>query len=112
MDEYDLPRLPVHGQSPDGGKSEDEASCSPTVYVSNEESALLKAMAELRDRAVEIRRLMKTASQDDRRQLEGELEAMRRERQDLPRRRERAFVRKMVMLGHLPPSALDENRNP
>ena len=112
MKEYDLTRLPVHGQSSDRGESEDEPSCSPSVYVSNEESALMKAIVELRDRAVEIRRLMNADQGDEHRHLEAELEALRRERLDLTRRRERAFVRKMVMLGHLPPSALDENRDP
>jgi hypothetical protein len=33
---------------------------------------------------------------------------MRDERAELGRRREAAFVRKMVMLGHLPPSALPD----
>ena len=108
MKEYDLTRLPVHGQSPEGGATEPEASCSPSIYVSNEESALLKAMADLRSRAVEIRQRLNSADDDERRRLEAELEEMRQSCEDLSRRRERAFVRKMVMLGHLPPSALDE----
>jgi len=108
VDEYDLTRLPVHGQSPADGTTEDGPSCSPTAYVSNEESALLKAMADLGNRAVEIRTRLASAGDDERRRLEAELDEMRRTRQELGRRRERAFVRKMVMLGHLPTSALDE----
>ena len=105
MDEHDLTRLPVHGQSAE--EAAEGPSCSPTVYVSNEEAALLKAIAELRDGALEIRRSLASADGDERGRMEAQLEAMRRERQELMRRRERAYVRKMVMLGHLPPDALD-----
>lgn len=108
MDEYDLTRLPVHGQPPDNGTSENGPTCSPTAYVSNEESALLKAMAELRDRALEVRRRLAVAGDDERPRIQAELEGLRRERALLSRRRDRAYVRKMVMLGHLPPRALDE----
>ena len=83
---------------------EDEASCSPKVYVSNEESALLAAMRELRERAVEIRdRLKQDPSDEDRTRLESELAELRAQRSDLAARREQAFKRKMIMLGHLPP---------
>jgi hypothetical protein len=108
MDEYDLSRLPVHGQ-PDGAEPEDdETSCSPKIYVSNEEATLLAALKNLRNRAVELRQRLKTDADCDREQLSNELEELRRQRADLERRRERAYLRKMVMLGHLPPSALDE----
>jgi len=93
--------LPMIGSHP---MDEDEASCSPKVYVSNEESAILAAIRELRERAVEIRdQLKRDPSDDDRTRLEAELAELRAQRSDLAARREQAFKRKMIMLGHLPP---------
>jgi len=108
MEEYDLTRLPVHGQQPGDVQDEEENSCSTKVYVSNEESALLAALRELRERAMKIRSQLETADSTDRDALKAELERLRHQRTDLDQRRQRAFTRKMVMLGHLPPSALDD----
>jgi len=84
--------------------ADDESSCSPKVYVSNEEKMLLDTMRELRDRAVELRRSLKeTDSVDERSRIEKELAELRAQRSDLAIRREQAYRRKMIMLGHLPP---------
>jgi len=105
--EYDLTRLPIHGgQSlPDG---DDAPACSPKIYVSNEEASLLAAMRDLRVRAVTVRDRLTSADPEERVELELELERMRDQRTELAKRREAAFIRKMVMLGHLPPSALED----
>jgi hypothetical protein len=93
--------LPVIGTHP---IDEETAACSPKIYVSNEEKAILSAMRELRDRALELRnRLTEAESEDQRREVEDELEELRTQRADLAQRREQAFKRKMIMLGHLPP---------
>ncbi len=90
--------LPIFDDPPD-----DESSCSPKVYVSNEEKTILDGMRELRDQAVELRsRLKQTESDDERAQLESELADLRSRRSDLAIRREQAYKRKMIMLGHLP----------
>jgi hypothetical protein len=107
MDEYDLSRLPVHGQGDGAASDDDEASCSPKIYVSNEEATLLAALKDLRERAVEIRNRLKTGGEIDRDELADQLEQLRVQRAELEQRRERAYTRKMVMLGHLPPSALE-----
>lgn len=92
--------LPIFDDPPD----DDESSCSPKVYVSNEEKTILDRMRQLRDRAVELRsRLKETDPGDERRQLEAELADLRAQRSDLAIRREQAYKRKMIMLGHLPP---------
>ena len=81
-----------------------ESSCSPKVYVSNEEKMLLDTMRQLRDRAVELRsRLKETDSVDEQSRIEKELAELRAQRSDLAIRREQAYKRKMIMLGHLPP---------
>lgn len=108
MEKYDLPRLPIHGGQSQVPDDDDAPSCSPTIYVSNEEASLLAAMRELRARALEVRDRLKSADLERRAELEAELKRMRDERAELGRRREAAFVRKMVMLGHLPPSALPD----
>lgn len=101
MSEKISTHLPIFNDQPD---ADDEASCSPKIYVSNEEKTILAAMRRLRDRAVELRRrLDESKSPDDRRLIESELAELRAERSDLAIRREQAFKRKMVMLGHLPP---------
>ncbi len=92
--------LPIFDDQP----ADDEAPCSPKIYVSNEEKAILDAMRGLRDKAVDLRRQLKsTESPDDRDRLEAELAELRAQRSDLAIRREQAFKRKMIMLGHLPP---------
>ena len=82
----------------------DEPSCSPKIYVSNEEAALLTGMRELRERSTALRKEMKGADPDKRSGLEAEIERLRAEWKDLSVQREKAFVRKMIMLGHLPPT--------
>ena len=92
--------LPIFDEQPD----DDESSCSSKIYVSNEEMTILAAMRELRDQAVELRKRIKEGvSSDERRRIESELAELRAQRSDLAIRREHAFKRKMIMLGHLPP---------
>jgi hypothetical protein len=93
--------LPVIQTDPDEG----EPSCSPKIYVSNEEAALLTAMRDLRDRSSKLKKEMRNAEPDRRSQLQSEVEEMRAEWKVLSAQREKAFVRKMIMLGHLPPEA-------
>ncbi len=100
MSEKTPPNLPMIGTHP----IEDEGACSTTNYVSLEEKTILDAMRELRDRAVELRKQLKgSESPDEQRRIEAELAELRAERSDLAIRREQAFKRKMIMLGHLPP---------
>jgi outer membrane protein TolC len=92
--------LPIFDDPPES----DEPSCSPKVYVSNEEKAILEAMRGLREQAVELRGRLKNAeTRDDRDRIEAELAELRARRADLAARREQAYRRKMIMLGHLPP---------
>jgi hypothetical protein len=77
--------------------------CSPKIYVSNEEVALLGTMRRLRERSLELRRELKGAKSGDRVRLETELHELREQWRALAGRREEAFRRKMIMLGHLPP---------
>lgn len=101
--------LPVHGKQAAGEASEDEPSCSPKVYVTNEEVALLGAIRRLMERAVTVReRLNNATSAEERTALEAELETLRGQRDELAESREQAYRRKMVMLGHLPPDAMKE----
>jgi hypothetical protein len=81
----------------------DEPSCSPKIYVSNEEASLLAALRELREQSLELRRKMQSAEGEERAALEAELERLRAKRAEVAEDRERAFTRKMIMLGHLPP---------
>lgn len=93
----------------DTDQAEKGAACSPTAYVTNEELAVLAAMRQIRQRGMEIRRELKTTTSDESRaRLEDQLAATREEWSDLNGRREAAYIRKMVMLGHLPPEALDD----
>ena len=93
-------QLPVIGDRSD----EEPPVCSPTNYVSNEEAALFAAMRRLREQSVVLRRDLKDAGPQDRAGLEAELERLRKEWRTLAERRERAYVNKMVALGHLPPN--------
>ena len=99
MDDEDR-HLPVI----EGPLDEEVPACSPTNYVSNEEAALLAAMRRLRERSVALRQDLKDTDPEDRAGLEAELEGLREEWRTLAKRRERAYVNKMVMLGHLPPT--------
>lgn len=78
-------------------------SCSPKIYVSNEEVALLNAMRELREQSKELKEKMRDADPERRSHLESRLGDLRAEWKNLAARREKAFIRKMIMLGHLPP---------
>jgi len=91
--------LPVIQSEPD----EEAPSCSPTIYVSNEEVWLLTEMRKLRERSLELKQQIRTAEGQDRSRLESEIGELRAKWKDLAAQRERAFVRKMIMLGHLPP---------
>jgi hypothetical protein len=106
MDENET-RLPVIQDDPDGQPA---PSCSPTVYVSNEEMALLGAMRRLRERSKELKREMRDADRERRSLLEAEIDELRASWKALSARREAAFVRKMIMLGHLPPEADPEEQ--
>ena len=83
---------------------QDEPSCSPRIYVSNEEAALVAELRELREAALDIRRRLETTDPDDRAALESRLDELRTRRREVARRRDQAFTRKMIMLGHLPPN--------
>jgi chromosome segregation ATPase len=83
---------------------EDEPSCSPKIYVSNEEAALLSEMRRLREHSIELKKELRGADSDRRSQLESKIGEMRTKWKDLADQRERAFIRKMIMLGHLPPT--------
>lgn len=83
--------------------TEDLPSCSPKIYVSNEEAALLAQMRHLRKQSLEIRRSLESADAEDRPRLQVELTQMREEWKTLAERREEAFRNKMIALGHIPP---------
>jgi hypothetical protein len=92
--------LPIFDDAPDA----DESPCSPKVYISNEEKTILDAMRLLSEKAMELRQQLKNVeAPDHRRRLEDELAELRAQRSDLAIRREQAYKRKMIMLGHLPP---------
>jgi hypothetical protein len=82
---------------------EGEPSCSPKIYVSNEEVALLDGMRDLRQQSIELKKQMRGASEDKISELESRIAALRTQWNDLAAQRETAFIRKMIMLGHLPP---------
>jgi hypothetical protein len=98
-------RLPVIPEYE--GEDQELAACSPRIYVSNEEAAVLGAMRTLRERSLELRRALDSADEGDRPPLESELENLRSRWRALAKRREEAFRRKMIMLGHLPPDEDD-----
>lgn len=92
--------LPVINPS---GDENQVPSCSPKIYVSNEEASLLAELRELRKTSLVVRRKLENADGDHRVTLESRLEELRKQRNEVARRRETAYVRKMIMLGHLPP---------
>ena len=67
--------------------------------------ALLDAMLTLRQQSVELKLEMGSADTARSLELEAEIEALREQWKDLANQREKAFIRKMIMLGHLPPEA-------
>ena len=88
----------------DDGLDEPAPVCSPKIYVSNEEAALLAAMRRLRERSLDLRRELKGVKTGDRARLETEIDELRVQWKMLAKRREEAFRQKMIMLGHLPPN--------
>ena len=96
--EKDEHRLPVIRDEADG----EVPSCSPSIYVSNEEAALLAGMRELRERSIELKMQMKGSDAERRSSLQAEVEELRMKWRELAAQREKAFIRKMIMLGHLP----------
>ena len=90
--------LPVLENGPDNPAP----ACSPKIYVSNEEAALLAAMRRLRERSLELRGTLDETVGEERTRLETELDELREEWRALAKRREEAFRQKMIMLGHLP----------
>lgn len=96
----DEQRLPVIQDDLDG----EVPSCSPTIYVSNEEVALLAGMRELRERSIELKMQMKGSDAERRSSLKSEVQELRTKWKELAAQREKAFIRKMIMLGHLPPN--------
>jgi hypothetical protein len=98
-------RLPVIPEYEDD--DQELAACSPKIYVSNEEAAVLGTMRSLRERSLELRRALASAEEGERPSLESELEELRSTWHALAKRREEAFRRKMIMLGHLPPDEDD-----
>jgi len=99
------PLLPLlkHGV----GQSEDGDACSPSAYVSNEEAALAAALRGLRAKAVAVRAELESLEAEDesdrRTELEKRLAELRAQWAEVAGRREGAWRRKMIMLGHLPP---------
>ena len=85
--------------------TKDEPSCSPKIYVSNEEAALLADMRHLREQSVKLKKVLRDAEPEQRSHLESKINEMRTTWKDLAAQREKAFIRKMIMLGHLPPEA-------
>jgi len=85
--------------------TKDEPSCSPKIYVSNEEAALLAEMRHLREQSVELKKVMRDVDPERRSRLESEIDEMREKWKSFAAQREKAFIRKMIMLGHLPAEA-------
>ncbi len=84
---------------------EEESSCSPKIYVSNEEAALLHAMRNLREKSQALKAELQKTGDDRESGLAAKLEKARTEWKKLAAQREKAYIRKMVALGHLPPEA-------
>ena len=92
--------LPIH---PIQGEDETPV-CSPAAYVTLEEKAILAAMRSLREEGVKLRQQLRGCDDAGEREgLEAELAASRRRWQELAERREQAYRRKMIMLGHVDP---------
>lgn len=86
------------------GDDNDAPVCGPTAYVSNEEAAIVSEMRAVKAEADEVRALRcETASDAEQAGLDHRLAELRALWSELADRRERAYRRKMIMLGHLPP---------
>lgn len=89
--------LPVH----DPANGDDNGPhCGPTAYVSNEEATILAAMRELKREADTLRN---SGPESEQPAAERRLAELRAEWSELAEKREQAFRRKMIMLGHLRP---------
>jgi hypothetical protein len=73
--------------------------------VSAEEAALLALMRQLRDRSTELKEKLRQAKETEAEEIRSAIEALREEWNELSCRREKAYIRKMITLGHLPPEA-------
>ena len=60
-------------------------------------------MRQLRERSAELKAKLGQAKKAEADEIQSALDALRGEWSDLSSRRERAYIRKMIMLGHLPP---------
>jgi uncharacterized protein involved in exopolysaccharide biosynthesis len=96
----ELNHLPVIQDDVEQG----EPSCSPRIYISNEEASLLAEMRRLREQSKALKQRMQGAEDEERSTLQSEIDGLRARWRDLAAQREKAFVRKMIMLGHLPPN--------
>lgn len=101
MDKSPLEKLRSHGGH-QGCESNSEAACPSGAYVSNEETALIQTLLQIRKDADSIREELTTAAAEDRVALQQRLDDLRSEWKKLAARRTRAGTRKMAMLGHLP----------
>jgi hypothetical protein len=81
------------------------AACSPKIYVSAEEAALLALMRQLRGRSTELKAKLGQAGETEAKEIQSAIDALREEWNELSARREKAYIRKMITLGHLPPTA-------
>ena len=79
------------------------ADGEPKTYVTNEEATIVGALHGLHAEAGALKRQLADADSDARPVLEKQLAELRARRRDLLQRREAAYRRKMIMLGHLPP---------
>lgn len=109
MERQNTTNLPIHPLQQGQDEDRDVPTCSPKIYVSNEEASLLRELHAVRERAMEIRRQMAVMDPSRRGELEHQIDTLRARRRELVAQREAAFRRKMVMLGHLPQSVLDDD---
>lgn len=101
-------QLPIHPSHRGDGDTDESPACSPKTYVSNEEASLLRQLRDLRDRATVLRTELAAADPQRRSDLERRMRELRALRLEVVQRREAAFRRKMIMLGHLPRDAADD----
>ena len=95
-------RLPLVDQD------DDLPVCGPAAYVSNEEAAVVAAMRRLKEEADLVRTELRACDDATRRdELEARLRSLRADWQTLSLRREQAYRRKMIMLGHMEPDEVE-----
>ncbi len=87
---------------------DDTPVCSPAAYVSNEEAAVVAAMRRVKEEATSLRSRLEAETDPSRRaEVDARLEELRTEWRALSERREEAYRRKMIMLGHLAPDEVE-----